>query len=274
MAEPEFRWTQDEWGDEALGPPSGWPSVRGWAVRHSSLFRLLIVAGGSLLFELTADTAVASAVGCLEFGRTDFGTALWLRKHDPHPVRKSICLECYLIWGLLRVAVMSSLVLLTIVIGAILIDIDKLGLIGPLANLFKALWVTGLTLVLASGLALKVTITAWRIRARIWLGPEPLWARQQGVWPPSMARPRRESHNQGKQIITLACFAAGLTLFVVVAFVCPHIPEKVWPRVFFGSCVLIVAMLTTGVSFLERRVLAVSPAEFWPLEESAIATPS
>lgn len=268
MADADFRWTQDEWGGEAVAPPSVWSSVQGWAVRHGWLFRSLILLAGFGLFELTANAALVTAVGCVEFGRTDFGTAWWLRKSDPDPIRRSLCQRCYLVWGLWRVTAVAFL-FLAVVIGAIIVNELGFGPVEPPEHLVGALGLLALTTTSASGLALLVIATAYRRKIRIWIGPEPRWARQQGVWPPSIAHRLQPSTNQGKIVFYVGCFGLFFPTLVVAVFVCFLVPSTLGPWVFLGLTILMLIAVVVVVSHLERRVLARSPAEFWPPDGSA-----
>ena len=272
MAKSEFHWTQDEWergGDLANGSP--WSKIQGWINQHSWLFRLLIVGVGFLLFELTANAAVVTAVSCLEFGRTDFGTAWWLRRRDPDLIRRSICLRNYLTLGLCRVSLVALNVFVAIVIGAIVVNEGGFGPVEPPEHLVGALILIACTVTIASALSLSVVWSSLRHGSKIWLGPEPRWARQQGVWPPSAVDRPSASSNQANIIFYMGCLSWVFPTLVVALFRCMLVPSTIGPFVFLGVVILILVAVFWIVTRLERRVLARSPAEFWPLEFAELA---
>ena len=272
MAESEFRWTQDEWeGSAENAARSPWSVIQGWTIRHAWLFRFLILAIGFLLFELTANAAVATAVACLEFGRTDFGTAWWLRRHDPDPIRRSICQRTYLTWGLCRVSMVALNVFVAIVIGAIVVNESGFGPVDPPEHLVGALVLIACTVTLASALSLSVVWSSLKHGIKIWLGPEPRWARRQGVWPPSAVALPRASSNLANIIFYMGCLSWVFPTLVVALFRCMLVPSKSGPFIFLGIVILILVAAFWIVSHLERRVLARSPAEFWPLDSPELA---
>ena len=268
MASSDFRWTQDEWdGGKDLDFRSRWSTIQGWTIRHAWLFRCSILAIGFILFDLTANAAVATAVACLEFGRTDFGTAWWLRRQDPDPIRRSICQRSYLTWGLGRVSLVGLNVFVAILIGAIVINESGLGPVEPPEHVLGALGLVACTVTLASALSLSVVWSAFRHGIKIWLGPEPRWARRQGVWPPSAVVPPRGSSNQANIIFYMGCLSWVFPTLVVALFQCMLVPSTAGPIIFLGIVILILAAACWIVAHLERRVLARAPTEFWPIDD-------
>ncbi len=267
MAEPDFRWTQDEWDKGAkLNSGSHWSEIQTWTIRHARLFRVLILVLGAVVFELSANAALATVVSCLEFGRIDFGTAWWLRRRDPDPIRSSICQRCYLAWGLCRVSLVALNVILVIVIGAVVINECGFGPVDPPDHLMGAFGLIAFTLTLASGLSILVVFGSLRHGIKIWLGPEPRWARQQGVWPPSAVDQPRGISNQAKIIFYMGCFSWMFPTSVFAMFRCLLVPSMTGWLSFLGIVILILIAALMVVSQLERRVLARTPAECWPLD--------
>src|SRR5690348_799120 len=92
--------------DERTGSPA---EDRGW--RFPLSWTVLILLGW-LLYECTAQPALAAAVACAKFGWADVRAAFWLRRVDPDRRRGATCFWCYLTFGLWKVAVMSILVMI------------------------------------------------------------------------------------------------------------------------------------------------------------------
>ena len=67
---------------------------------------LLIVAW--LVFELTAQPALAVAAVCVKFGWEDFRTARWLRRSDPDRLRGRACFWLYVASGLWKTAITGT----------------------------------------------------------------------------------------------------------------------------------------------------------------------
>ena len=62
---------------------------------------------GWLLYELTAQPALAAVGVCLKFGWEDFRTAWWLRRRDSDRRRGAACFWLYLANGLWKAAVVA-----------------------------------------------------------------------------------------------------------------------------------------------------------------------
>ena len=276
MAEPEFRWTQDEWAD--AGDPSAFAKsspFRDWMNQHGWLLRVAIVVLGLVVFELTANAVISTAVSCLEFGRTDFQTAWWLLRTDPDRRRSSICCRCYVAWGLWRVSLMAMGVIFLLVVATIVMNQANPGAAAPPEHVGGAFALLALTLSLASVLSMTVIVASLRTRTRIWLGPEPRQAKQQGIWPPSAVPQHRYRGNQSKVLFYLGCFGVLFPTLVTATFACFLSPLKEIRWVYLGILMLMLLALIAAISHLERRVLAGSPADCWPRNESgaAIGTP-
>jgi len=265
----DFCWTQDEWdgSDFASASPSAWLRVRSFGSRHGWLVRGVILVLGLVVFELTSNAAISTAVSCLEFGRTDFQTAWWLLKTDPDRRRGSLCARCSLAWACWRVSLVALIVIVLIVIWGIVSNQAGQGPIDPLAHLAGAFGLLSATITLGSLLSLMVVITSMKARKKLWLGPEPRWAKQQKVWPPTAAYRHRSSFNQAKTLFYLGCFCIMFPILVITTFVCFLNPVTAIPWVFLVIIGLILLGTVVLISHLERRVLARSPLECWPLED-------
>ncbi len=267
MAEPEFRWTQDEWTED-----QGSSAALSFLSRHSWLVRGAILALSLVIFELTANAAVSTAVSCLEFGRTDLQTAWWLLRTDPDRRRGSVCSWCYFAWAFWRVGVVAMVVISLILILGILINELGMGPVAPPAHLAGAFGLLAVSLALASLLSFLVVLAALVNRTKIWLGPEPGWAKQQGAWPPSAAHRHRHGTNQAKVIVYLGCIFVMLPTFLLGTFVCFKSPLRDVPLAYMTILGLVLVAIVAVISTLGRRVLARSPGECWPVDEPALVS--
>ena len=98
--------------DDAI--PSVDESPRRWATPVSWL---TLLAGGWALFELTHSPALASVLICCRFGWEDVRAAGWLWRCDPIPWRRGACVALYLAWGVWKMAVIASVIILILLIA-------------------------------------------------------------------------------------------------------------------------------------------------------------
>lgn len=271
-AEPELRWTQDEWGgDRAPGGPS---LVRRVLERHGWLIHGAILLLALLLFKLTANAAVATAVSCLELGRTDFGTARWLWAVDPDRRRGRLTALCYVAGACCRVGIVAMAA--ACIIPVLVFCFDPPGpRVGPPQHFFGALAMMVAAFLVGAALSLWVCLAALASGRRLWLGPEPRLARRRGVWPPSrVARPSsRPPNNEVEALLLLASllvFVPGLSLLV---WICTQVPEGTVLAASLLAIPLFAIGFILGVAILKNRVFARSPIECWPFDESTLADP-
>lgn len=272
MDDPKSHWTQDDRATSDGDPASDREPLREFLSRHGWLVRGAILVLGLVVFELTANAAISTAVSCLEFGRTDFQTAWWLLRTDPDQMRGSVCSRCYLAWAFWWVAVVALIVISMILILGILINELGMGPVAPPAHLAGAFGLLAFSLALASGLSFVVVLAAFLNRTRIWLGPEPRWAKEQGVWPPSAVHRDRLATNQAKVIAYLACFFVMFPTLLVTTFVCFLTPFRDVPWAYLAIVALILGTSIVVISLVKRRILARSPGDCWPVDEPVIAS--
>src|SRR5579883_1732807 len=91
----------------------GWRPHLTW----SALFLL-----GLLLYELTSQPGLAAAVTCVKFGWSDFQVARWLRRVDPDRGRGRTCFWFYLAFGLWKVAILATVMMITLLFFASLFN--------------------------------------------------------------------------------------------------------------------------------------------------------
>lgn len=242
--------TIDQRDDEARsgrGLPVAWPA-------------LLVAAW--LLYECTAQPALAALVVCLKFGWTDLRTALWLRRVDPDRCRGIACFWWYLTFGLWKVALMGTMTVVLLGFIGALIDNGR-----PPANNRPASPVLDGALVAALigfGLSfLSSYVALWkalRHGVRIWLGIAPHRTRAGRFWPPSEGRTNFAPYVTFTTLVLTVWAAALLALAAILAW---------QPRggleaflILTGMLVLIAGMIMI-FPVLARSVSARTPRDCW-----------
>ena len=151
------------------------PDGRGAERRVNRLTWLVVAALAFLAFELTANPALALALGCLKFGWNDFRTAHRLRRIDPDRQRGRVCARFYRAWGLWKISIVATVLMFAIVCVH--------GPFGPAggnappgqANVPPASFLTACLLAMlgfgASSVVSSVAIvSALRRRVKVWVG--------------------------------------------------------------------------------------------------------
>ncbi len=245
--------------------------------RRRGLAWLVMALVVLLIFELTADPALAVAVGCLKFGWDGLATARWLRRTDPDRRRGRVVARFYeaaAFWHVAGVATAMSFLVATL-LGPLLAGRRALN-----RELFGAFLVAVIAFVLSGLLSLSAVSTAWRSRVKVWLGPEARWARHRGEWPPSLFDSGRSRFNGVILIVLVALLSvaipAGLvTMFAAMVAVgrCLGPRPPLLPLMLAGVGVPILVLYLVGRTFLAARAAllgrigAESPGECWPLDE-------
>jgi hypothetical protein len=104
--------------------------------RHSFVGRLLygrgawwvVAAVGFVIFELTANAALAIVLACLKFGWDETRIARRLKRNDPDRVRGRVCARFYQAYALWKVSGMAFVAMFLVIIVQVAL-IDRLG--GP-----------------------------------------------------------------------------------------------------------------------------------------------
>lgn len=263
--EPEFRWTQDDWGGDSA--PRGSSPLRQFFERHGWLVRGAIVLLALLLFELTTNAAVATAASCLELGRTDFATALWVRRTDPDRRRGRFNALCYLAWAFCRVGLMAIGVIFVLVIVTMILD-NGPGPKQPPPHAAGAFVMMLVAFSCGAGLSFFVCLSALVTGRKIWLGPEPRRARRQGVWPPSVVASTIPGTNLAKILFHLAWAFLFVPINIFATFISLLDPKRADPMLLLGVLFANLVAIVVVVTALERRILARAPWECWPIDES------
>ena len=236
--------------------------------RHSAIAWLTMLFLGWLVFELTADPALASLVACGKFGWNDWLTARWLQRSDTVRPRGLACACFYHASAAWKVAVAATA-------GFFLLLILEANAGKAPGREFKV--VTGEALfgfAIAALLSTIACVVAWRSGFRVWVDSALHWSRYQDSWPP-VAPWRR---NRVPALLTSAIIA-WLTPPTLLAMILTLAPINAEPPAPQGmDSWLIIALVTAEVvgivgagfvvlslrELILRRVSAQSPYECWP----------
>lgn len=228
-----------------------------------------LVTAGVVLYELTHQPALGTAAMCLKFGWEDFGTARWLRRHDPWRARGWACWWMFVAWGLWKSAAVAVGVNMTVIPGMAVLERLNGGRLPP-----DRLWaaVSGAEFTSIAGFALSafatlVAITvALRNRAKLWLHASVGAARWKGLWPPyGRVRP---SYNRLKILLPTAFFVFFVFMGAIAiqrVFELSGIAQEWGAGAWF--CMLVGAGLLW--SPVCQRVTANCPTESWLPDEVA-----
>lgn len=247
---PEFEHaTYDEWEAARSRRPGG------------RVVWLVLVVVGVLVYELTAQPALAAVVACAKFGWEDLRTGWWLRRHALQPQGR-VCSWFFFSAAFWRIAVTAVLGVFAIAtLGAALEGARQAR---PLPNeVAGLLGVIGLESLAAFALSGFVTciavVTAARRGVRVWIDKGIHQARRDRTWPPVRW--------QGNRVPTLL-FAASFVLPLPPILATVVAAATVAP--FVGGVLAVVAMLFVWpVSLLclrdmmLRRVVAHNPEQCW-----------
>jgi len=254
------------------------PDADRWRRR---LGTVALVAVGLLVVEVSANASLGVAIACLKFGWDDARDAAWLRRVDPDRRRGRACSWMSLGVGSLRAGSTGFLAAVAIAAAA--------GIFGArwgwpkrlvAAQLVGAIGVGLAGVALASVFSLAAIHQAWRSGRKVWLGPETRRAREQGRWPPCGDQVSVARGNRAAPATTIAVAALVLIALVISVAVLAAITGRpgAAPRRLdgiLGAAVGITLPIAAGVfalvlrDLLKDRVLARSPDECWPEDQSS-----
>jgi hypothetical protein len=250
-------------------PARSWAHVLSWP---------MLLALAWLLYELTAQPALAVAAVCVKFGWEDFCTAFWLWWKDPNRGRANACFWLYFAAGLWLAAIAATAMLFGF---AFLTGVRQQagpapGVVpvgnGPPPHVIAAL----LTALIGFGFSTLLTclalVLAWCFRVKLWLDGAVHRARRAGRWPPTNAPPGRANKFGcllGTALVLTALPAIFLAVGVILALNPPQ-PGAAgggmpgWMPVLILALLIGIPALALGLrDFLSRRVMAKSAAECW-----------
>lgn len=199
---------------------------------------LLLLAAAWLVFELTANPALAAVVACGKFGWNDFRTGWWIRRTDPYRARGSTCFWFLLASGMWKIT--GTAIVLTFVLSSA-VAAQQQGQPGgaQMNQLFGVLlFLMVFGPFLSTGATLLAIAFAWRMGVRIWIDRTLHWHRRNRVWPP---RPWGENSIHRQITLSLGLVLLISTIVVIaVAFSRQPLPamgEQIRVLTFAGSLV-------------------------------------
>jgi hypothetical protein len=231
-----------------------------------------ILAVGWLIYEVTAQPALAAMAMCLKFGWDDYLTAHWLRRTDPDRNRGRACYWLYASSGLWKVAITG--------LGMILLILALVTIIKVRGNqarqLLPMLAAAGFTLTIGFGLsALTSYYSVWlarKHRVRLWLNGAVARARQHNEWPPLYGWDNRVMVLMVTTMISTCLFLIPTVLVLFCLAFDQVIPDRAKAAV-LGVGMLISLMFVLPMFWLKlremtfRRFFAGHPADCWGSEE-------
>jgi hypothetical protein len=210
-------------------------------------------------------------VACAKFGWADIRAAFWLRRVDPNRRRGGTCFWCYLTFGLWKVAVMSTLVMILLGFLGSLFDPNPRPAPpnnGPSPVLGGALVAAGFGFCLSVPAAYVALGSALRSGVRIWLGAAPHRARRGRYWPPCQGKVNFAPYVGFTTLILTVWFG----VMVILGLVLVWRPRGPAGPVLIGIVLLgFISSLLTAFSVLAGRLFARSPRECWPAESGEAA---
>jgi hypothetical protein len=248
--------------EEQPPPARRWSHLLQWPV-------LLTVTW--VLYELTAQPALATFVICCKFGWNDFQTARWLRRIDPERGRGWACFWIHLAWGLLKIMLTGLCMLIGLFVVAVFTRLPRGAPGGP--GFLPV--ILGAVSACAGGFAASMLVSylafwcAWRSGARLWLGKTTDRARRARVWPSLYSICWGANEADGLLLLvsalTLVAFAglttvAGAWLGRQAGLALPGVMLFAGAGILAGSVVLLRATRR-----LQRRIIARTPFDCWGL---------
>jgi hypothetical protein len=240
---------------------------------------LALAAVGVLVFEMTANPALAVSVSCLKFGWDGFITARWLWRVDSIRVRGRVVAISYAASSLWLVVGVAFLFVLIFTLGfhPLLEAMRRRGARVP--SFQTEITTAGLVMLIGSVVAnltstFAIFAAGWS-GISVWIGPEASFARKSGHWPPSRipGRATYRAHNRsvGMETLTMISTAIELTVLIGVFAVADamrvHLPA--WQAVTLGVLILLFAVdliviLLILVGAICPTICASAPEECWP----------
>jgi hypothetical protein len=241
-----------EWSENSERP--------GWFARLHLSWPMLLLAGW-LLYEFTTQPGLAALVACAKFGWPDVSTAVWLRRADPYRRRGQTCFWCYLSFGTWKIAVMSTVTMILLVVVNI-IRVCALGQPGGDVVFSMFLGSISAAVIGVGLLCLTTYVALWLARRhgiRIWMGNAPRRARQERFWPPWHGH-----HNAAPFVVATALGVTLLTLIgLLIVFILTFAAAQPWAPYALFFAVIAPPALILAIRDASKSVVARSPQECW-----------
>ncbi len=240
-------------------PParSPWLTPLAW-----SLLSLLAL----LVFELTAEPAISSAVLCSKFGWNDAQTGIWLWRNDSKAGRGAACLWFSLMIAVCRISFATVALMVAMFAGLIVIAHFAPGGAGGFpapagffATQFCVLAVTEILMVL---FALPGCVIAHWHNLQVWISPALHRSRCRGEWPPGRDY-AADRINLADAVLLFSVaigvsFIAGVAILLIMELQLPAVPV-----------VALTVVAAAAFVRLSRGVTATHFAACWPHAEWA-----
>jgi hypothetical protein len=238
----------------------------------------LVLAVAVAVFQLTADTALAAAVSCVRAGRSDWRTALWLRRTDPDRGRGADCFWLYVGWGMCRTLVAGILLYMAFFgLFWLLAAAEGTSWQAPLWEISFAKMVGAAIAVGAALLMIAITCClafrgAWRGRRKLWLNSDVYRDYRANHWPPSSGRGNRAKPltfalmgMTAVFLIPLGVVATGSGILLTYKQLAGELPSGDWGETLVlgaqGLGVVGLALVYMFGHLFTDRVLANSPED-------------
>jgi hypothetical protein len=231
--------------------------------RSEAFAWLAMVVLAVLLFELTADPALAVGLGCLKFGAHDIRVARWLRRVDPDNVRGRACSWFYVTLAFSRIGYMALLMLM------VLFAITGPGMPqGQVARQLVSAFLVILACLVGGALASWAAVgSALHGGVFVWMDATTGVALRAGVWPPFLNDRFRRANLGPGLIVAYAVISGWLALlaflFVVFGGLLGMSVADVLLSLVIGTPGLMF-VLPLLAPIIERKIAAASPWDCYP----------
>lgn len=237
----------------------------------------LLVAVGVALYEILHQPALLGVTISLKFAWGDARTAFWLRARDPDLRRGLANLWVYLGYGLWKAAI--SAFLLSFVFIALDQAIHGKGANRPAGQKDDTLIMifagscggSFFTALLSGAVCCVGFVLALRTGAKIWLNSRVAASRVRDAWPPEGG----DANQLAQVALTSALLCSALIVGSVAVAIALLFPANVKPQAkgvavvaTFGVMILMPVLALSINDRVKKRLLALSPNEAWPGEES------
>jgi hypothetical protein len=243
------------------------PQVRG---RWDFLFSwtgLFIV--GWVIYELTAQTALAITLFCCKFGWEDVRTGTWLRRRDPLKARGKMEFWIFVASGLWKITLTAMIFM---VVAVSLVEMAKQPQPAnangePPAEFIEAC-ATAMIGVLLSCVATcrSLGLAVWH-KQRIWLDGSLHQVRRRNDWPPRLSAGENKAGTLLKVAVAIVSVIPILTAIIAFVPMRPVQARQSDDAVVFSMLALLIGVpivLFVAASYLKDKFLATRSDQCWP----------
>jgi hypothetical protein len=230
---------------------------------------LSLLFAGWVLYEVTAQPALGTALVCLKFGWDDFRTARWLRRNDPDCRRGRACFWAFVAWGMAKVAFVAFgiVAVISVVYHRVIKQRGQL----PAVVVWSALGTLatiGVMFALGALAGAYSLCLARRHRLRLWVHRGVHAARRIDTWPPDAPDKARNDFEGVMMFLGMAVIIFPFLVYLLASSIegQPNWGKQPMPTSWLVLWLLWV--IATMFVFLRsvKAATATSPAECWPPE--------